>query len=123
MAKKFSFSKRYNKEKLFNVDTSNYEYRTLEEIYIDEETVYPVCGVYINNKSLYEPAPVIATDECYVNIPSHMLENCREMLKDEEAINAINEGFVGFTIYKYHQEKYNKDCYSVRWVDITPEID
>ena len=118
MTTKFSFSKRYNKEKTFLIDTSTFDYHSLEEMYEDEETVYPVRGIYINDKSLYDPAPVVATDEYYVNLPAHSINECRDMLADRQAISAINRGLVGFTIYKYHQARFNKDCYSVKWVDI-----
>ena len=125
MATRFSFSKRYNKEKVFTIDTSTFDYVSLEEMYQDEETVYPVRGVYINEKSMYDPAPVVATDSEYVNLPAHMIDECRDMLADRQAISAINRGLVGFTIYKYHQARFNKDCYSIRWVDVDevkPEV-
>lgn len=126
----FSFSKKFNKERLFNVDTSNFEYMSLEELFYDSveinggdselasETVYKIRGVYINTKGNYDPAPVIATDECYVNLPSHMTETCMAMLADPSCIKAINDGKCGFTIYQYEQKRYNKTCYSVRWVDM-----
>ena len=118
MASRFSFSKRYNKEKVFTINTSSFDYVSLEEMYHDDEAVYPVRGVYINEKSLYDPAPVLATDDCYVNLPSHILNECRDMIADRQAVSAINRGLVGFTIYKYHQARFNRDCYSVKWVDI-----
>lgn len=126
----FSFSKKFNKERLFNVDTSNYEYFSLEDLFnetleihegdIDSATeqVYPIRGVYINTRGNYDPAPVIATDGCYVNLPSHMTEVCEAMLADPACIKAINEGKCGFSIYQYEQRRYNKTCYSVKWVDM-----
>lgn len=126
----FSFSKKFNKERLFNVDTSNFDYVSLEDLFYDSlqsndgdskaasETVYKIRGVYINTKGNYDPAPVIATDDCYVNLPSHMTETCMAMLADPSCIKAINDGKCGFTIYEYEQKRYNKTCYSVRWVDM-----
>ena len=35
-----------------------------------------------------------------------------------KAVKAINEGHLGFIIEKYHQKRYDKDCYSVEWVDL-----
>ena len=117
----FSFSKRYNKERLFNIDTTGYEYKSLEEIYNNEQEVFAVNGIYINEKSLYDPAPVIASNGYYVNLPSHMLAECREILNDGQAIIAINRGTVGFSIYKYHNNRFNRDCYSIKWVDVNPD--
>lgn len=126
----FSFSKKFNKERLFNVDTSNFDYVSLEDLFYDSvqtndgdfeaasKTVYKIRGVYINTKGNYDPAPVIATNECYVNLPSHMTETCMAMLADSSCIKAINDGKCGFTIYQYEQKRYNKTCYSVLWVDM-----
>lgn len=123
-----SFSKKYNKERLFTVDTSTFEYVSLETLYdtlaVDEETgdviqePFIVRGVYINTHGMYDPAPVIATDNCYVNLPSHLNDVCRDMINDKQSIKAINDGKVGFIIYKYFQARFQKDCYSIEWVDL-----
>ena len=123
---KFSFSKKFNTEKLFNIETEDFEYMSLEDLYratssLEEPPVFVVRGVYINRKSLYDPAPVVVLDDTYVNLPSHLLPACEEMLHDRLAVDAINEGKCGFRIEKYLQKRYNKECYSVEWVDILPD--
>ena len=60
-------------------------------------------------------------DDTYVNLPSHLLPACEEMLHDRLAIDAINQGRCGFRIEKYLQKRYNKECYSVEWVDVLPD--
>lgn len=126
----FSFSKKFSKSRLFNVDTSNFEYYNLEDLFAEalerhegvienaNKEVYVIRGIYINTKSLYDPAPVIALDDRYVNLPSHMTQTCMDMLADPTCIKAINEGKCGFTIYEYEQKRFNKTCYSVEWVDV-----
>ena len=124
----FSFASSFNTKKLFNVDTSDYEYKKLEELWNenseiieDEEVcnkVFPVLALYLNKKSMFEPQPVVATDECYVNLPASMFDSALEILSDPRAIQAINSGKVGFQIEKYFQKRYQKDCYSINWVDM-----
>ena len=136
----FSISKKYNKDKLFKINTDGFEYLSLEDLYkeresnvviedfedheevkeIVEETIYQVRGIYINTKGLFDDAPVVALDSAYVNLPAHMTQICREILSDPQAIAAINAGRVGFTIYAYEKPQYHKTCYSVRWVDTEP---
>lgn len=118
----FSVAKKYNSQKIFTVDTENFEYKSLEDLFIDEETVYVVKGVYINKKGNFGEESVLALDDSYVNIPSHLVETCKEMIDDRRAVDAINAGEVGFTIYKYYQKRYNKDCYSIKWVDIDANV-
>ena len=124
---KFSFASKFNTERLFNIETEGFEYVSLEEMFLNDvdpdtgihlNSVFPVLGIYINKKSLYDPAPVVATDGHYVNFPSHLLDVCKEMINDKRAVAEINAGHCGFTIYSYHQPKYNKECYGVEWVDM-----
>ena len=124
----FSFASSFNTKKLFNVDTSDYEYKKLEELWNenseiieDDEVcnkVFPVLGLYLNKKSKFEPQPVVATDECYVNLPASMFDSAIDILSDPRAIQAINSGKVGFQIEKYFQKRYQKDCYSIHWIDM-----
>ena len=123
---KFSFSKQFNKEKIFNIETEEFEYMSLEDLANaaaseEEPPVFVIRGIYINRKSLYDPAPVVALDDCYVNFPSHLLPACEEMLHNRLAIDAINDGRCGFRIEKYVQKRFQRECYSVEWVDILPE--
>lgn len=124
----YSFASSFNQKKLFDVDTSEYDYKKLEELFeenkIDNpelgevcDRVFPVCGVYINSKSMFDPQPTVATDECYVNFPAHMYQAACNILNDPRAITAINSGKVGFRIEKYYQKRFEKFCYTAIWVD------
>ena len=123
----FSFASSFNTKRLFDIDTSDFEYKKLEELWnensdiVGEEEVctkvFPVCGLYLNRKTMYDPQPVVATDEYYVNLPANMFDSALEILSDPRAIRAINDGKVGFQIEKYYQKRYQKYCYSVIWVD------
>lgn len=121
---RFSFAKRYNSERLFDIDVTNLEYHELYDIYTTDTDVYHVEGIYINTKGKFEDRPcVVCHDDKgfrgYVNLPAHLTEQCREILRDVNAVAAINSGNVGFTIYRYYARNYdNKECFSIRWVDV-----
>lgn len=113
----FNFSK-LNKSKKFLIDTSEFEYTTLETLYNDNgpDYVYSLRGLYISNKSQYDPeSPVIATDKEYINIPIHQIDEVKEMLASPLAIKEINNGDVGFKIDEYYQARFKKNCYVARW--------
>lgn len=124
----FSFAKRYNIERKFDIDTSDFDYCSLEELYNeiggDEECAFEICGVYINNSTKFEnkqgvkEAPILALKDRYVNLPAHLTPTCKAMLEDKNCINAINEGKCGFTIYRYIQKRFGTECYGVKWVDL-----
>lgn len=115
-----SFASRFNKEKKFTVDTSDYGYTSLADLYNmnGKDMIYPLLGIYINTKGIYQDAPVFATNEFFVNIPAFLIDVAREILTDEQGINDINAGKVGFQIYVYKNKRYNKDCYGVTFVDM-----
>lgn len=119
---KFSFANRYNRNRLFDIDTEGLEYHNLSDIFGNEDELFTVEAIYINTKGMHiHPCVVASTTHFrgYVNLPSHMTDICENILSDPSAIAAINEGKVGFTIYRYYAENYdNKECYSIHWVDI-----
>lgn len=140
----FTISK-FNKQRLFNIDSSAYEpedcpwvcqadtetgellpYAKLEALYefaenMDggaENYVFPILGIYRGTKGNFGPSYNVATDYSYVNFPAHMNEQCEELLNDGSAIAAIKKGRVGFRIRKYTQRRYGRDCYTPEFVDI-----
>lgn len=116
-----SFASKYSKATpTFNVRLNKPAYTTLADLFIEngKDEVYPIAGVYINTKGKYGPQACIAINESLmVNLPAHMLEACKEMRKDQEAIDAINNGQAGFKVYQY-TSKAGKTGFSVDWVDI-----
>jgi hypothetical protein len=123
MAFKYSFASQYNRTRLFDIDTEGLEYHELSDIFSNEDEVFHVEGIYINNKGLFDPRPCVVANSGdfrgYVNLPAHLTQNCEEILRDTNAVKAINAGRVGFTIYRYYAKNYNdRECYSIRWVDI-----
>ena len=115
-----SFAAKYNRGRLFDIDTTNFEFVSLNELFEKNgaETVYPIKALYINTKSKFGANPVIATDKCFVDLPSFMTDTVREILADHDAVDFINEGGVGFTIYSYEQKKYARTCYAINFVDL-----
>lgn len=117
---------KFNKERIFTIDTSGFDYKSLGELESEygEDTPIRLRGVYIGTKSQFDPeVPIIATDECYVNLPVHQLDEIKAMLKDPAAIRAINNGEAGFTIGTYFQKRFNKECYKAVWCDYEDEVD
>ena len=51
-------------------------------------------------------------------LPKDQNENAELLLKNEEAIQAINNGECGVAIRQYYSKKYEKQCVSIEWVNI-----
>lgn len=118
-----SFAAKHNKGAIFNCNTEGFDYKSLKDLFEDngEDQVYVVQGIYINRKSEYGDAPVAICDSFFVNLPQHLLDDCETILKDQDDIDAIKAGKVGFKIEQYESDKKkgkDKTCYGIKWVDI-----
>lgn len=114
-----SFATKFNKGHKFTFRTSgDVTYKKLSEIYENDEKTYKVYALYQHISKFGLNSVVAISENVLVDLPKHLNENITEILNDNEAIEAINNGLVGFTIYRYTNKKYNKTGYSIRWVDI-----
>lgn len=81
-------------------------------------TPFIILTMWINTKGKFGAHHVIATPSGIVDFPNSMTETVREMIKDDEVIEAVNNGKLGFTVRKYHSNKYNRDAYTADFVDL-----
>lgn len=128
-----SFAKKYNKERLFEVDNEGLEYASGEGLLnkYGKNAIYEVSALYISKAGLYGDSPIArvtvssyslgAGDNdytCLLNMPKHMTDVVKEILSDPASINDIRSRKVGIKLYNYHSDNYNKDCVGVEWVDL-----
>lgn len=116
-----SFASKFNKT-TFGIDTTDFQYTKLADIFNSEieggkDVIHKINGLYVH-KSQLSDSPVIIDEENkrLVNLPSHTAETVREILADDEAVQAIKDCQVGYTIYEY--ESHGKKCYSISFVDL-----
>ena len=111
--------KKFNRGSQFNVgSTEGYEYRKLEELYKEygADVEYPVRALYVNETKFGESA-VATTDGYFINLPSHVVNDVKEIVADEELVQMINDGLVSITIYEYYSSTYKGTFYGIRWVE------
>lgn len=111
---------KFNNSNIFGVDTSNYKYVNLKTLYeTDPKAKHKVLGFFINTKGKYGSEPnAIIENNLIVNLPRHLLDTVNEILDNNEYVQYTKDGHVGFSIYQYHSSKYNRDAYSVTWLDL-----
>lgn len=117
-------SKFGRKSVTWKVNTQGRKYFKLSELIEQHEIehVYIIDCLYINEKSQYGLAPVAGVADVkgsyMVNLPHHLLDDVKEMIADQEAIEAIQLGKAGFKIRSYQPKNSNRICYTVDWVDV-----
>lgn len=116
-----SFASKFNKT-TFGIDTTDFKYTKLADIFNSKkeggkDVIHNINGLYVHKSQLGD-SPVIIDEKNkrLVNLPSHTAETVREILADDEAVQTIKDGKVGYTIYEY--ESHGKKCYSISFVDL-----
>ena len=109
---------RFNHTNIFDVDTKNFKWVNLETLFnTDPDKTYTLLGLFTKGSKFgKEPDAIIQGYK--VNLPRHLLDTVEDMLDDNQVIEAIKAGKVGFKVYSYHSNTYNKDAYSVTWLDL-----
>lgn len=113
----FKFSDKFNKTN-FGVDVKDFTYVKLGDVAAKSsaDEIHSVNGMWLHKSKLGDaPVFIDAANKQLVNMPAHMCEVVREILADGEAVQAIKDGKVGYTIYTY--ESHGKTCYGVNFVD------
>mgnify|MGYP001187637654 FL=1 len=111
-----SILEKYNKKPLFEYDNQKerdyINLRGLVQRYgIDK--VYEIHALFINTKSRFGEAPIIVTENYFVNAPKHLTDTVKQMMNDTDVIELINNRQAGFSIYEYVGR--NGHGYSVIW--------
>lgn len=116
-----TFASKLNKP-TFNVDTTDFNYIKLADLYNSKENggkdvIHTIDGVFIN-ESQYGDNPVIISKEhkALINLPKHTAGSIKLILADPNLVQVIKDGKAGFTIYTY--ESHNRECYSINYVDL-----
>lgn len=118
---------KFNLGNAFNdIDTKDFEYVSLEDIYnVQGLKPLQVNGVFINNKGKYGPSAVAISIETkkLINLPTHEVENVQDMLKDDVVIDAFKKGRVAIQTKPYTNAysgkgENKKEFYSCVWVDL-----
>lgn len=120
MPKSFSFSSTFNKTS-FGIDTTDFPYVKLRDIYNSDKegggnAVHSINGMYVHKSHLGDsPVIIDAEHKRLVNLPQFTGDTVREILANNDAVDAIKANKVGYTIYEY--ESHAKKCYGITFVD------
>lgn len=117
-----SFANKYNKGNIiFDIDIKDYVFTDGYDFVKNHgSNVVKIDGLYINNKGMYDdhPVAIVNSEKLLVDLPSHMTDTVREILKDSESIILIKKGLVGIKAHEYVDKKYKKNCVGFEWCDL-----
>lgn len=80
------------------------------------EVATRIDAMFINTKSKFGDAPVFYTTDYMINMPQHLTPLVTDLRQDNDVVDAINNGQLGFEAYEY--EGKNGNGYSINLVEI-----
>lgn len=121
-----SFAAKHNKSASYRFtyqQIENPQYLKLKEMYAkgfnSESNTFTVRGAFISKGGRYGDSASLICDGYNVNLPAHMVDEIREIIENQEDVQAINNGTVAAYVYEYENRNGGKS-YSIRWVDADP---
>lgn len=110
------FNKNQFKKIDWQIETKEYCFKKLSEY--GNNAIINVKGFFFMKTNF--GLQLIAIDEqnkTLVNLPCNKQETISNLLKDDNAINAIKNGECFIQVRSYHSKKYNKECFTFDFVE------
>lgn len=95
----------------WGVNTEGFQFKKCSEMEIGK--AYTVRGLYISKDRGYGNGAVAILNDCFLNLPTSMLDEVKDILKDEESIAELKSGDAKLVIRTFTSKKYNKVGYAV----------
>lgn len=108
------FAAAHNHGARFSINTEGFEFRKITEFPL--ETEMTVRGALISKGGKYGDSASIILDDCFMNIPKHMVDDVKDLLSNPEAIEQVEAGLLACSIYEY-KDTNDKTQRSIRWID------
>ena len=98
----------------FSINTEGFEFKKISEFELEKE--YIVRGALISKGGKYGDSASLILDNCFMNIPNHLIDDVKELLSDKEAIDQVEAGLLAFSIYEY-EDRNGATQRSIKWID------
>lgn len=108
------FAKTHAHGAKFSIDTKGFEFKKISEFPLDTEII--VRGALISKGGKYGDSASLILDDCFMNIPKHLVDDVRELLADAEAIEQVESGLLAVSIYEY-EDANGAIQRSINWID------
>lgn len=109
------FATTHKKGSVFSFNSEGLPFKSLNDLELGKE--YEVKAAYILSKrgKMRQDMPNIVTADAVINIPSHMLDDVRDLISNEDAIAQVEAGKLYFKPYEYTNSEGT--FRSIEWID------
>lgn len=98
------------------VNTEGFKFKKLSDYWNTNQKTIQVFGFFFVKSKNFGLQPIAIAKDCLVNLPTHKCDTIKEMLKNNEAVEAIKRGECSLFIRQY-QSAYQKTCFDFNFVN------
>lgn len=111
------FNKSFDSKFIHQADTDNYI-----KIADMGNNTYTVYGMFINPNGKFGEHGCIQVEHenerVWVSLPAGLNDTINSIMSDDLAVEAVNAGCCGIKAREYFSKKYNRNCWTVDFVNI-----
>lgn len=108
------FAKTHAHGAKFSINTEGFEFKKISEFPLNKELT--VRGALISKGGKYGDSASLILDDCFMNIPNHMIDDVKELLGDQDAVDQVEAGLLAVSIYEY-EDRNGAIQRSIKWID------
>ena len=108
------FAKTHAHGAKFSINTEGFAFKKISEFPLEQEIV--IRGALISKGGKYGDSASLILDDCFMNIPNHMIDDVKELLADAEAIEQVEAGKLAVSVYEY-EDRNGSIQRSIKWID------
>ena len=108
------FAKTHAHGAKFSINTEGFEFKKISEFPLDKELT--VRGALISKGGKFGDSASLILDDCFMNVPSHIMDDVKELLADQDAIAQVEAGELAVSIYEY-EDRNGATQRSIKWID------
>lgn len=109
------FAKKHAHGSKFSINTQGFEFKKISEFPLNTEII--IHGALISKGGKYGDSASLILDDCFMNIPKHLVDDVKELLSDADAIAQVEAGKLAISIYEY-EDNNGAIQRSIKWIDI-----
>lgn len=108
------FAKTHAHGAKFSINTEGFEFKKISEFPLNTELT--VRGALISKGGKYGDSASLILDNCFMNVPSHIMDDVKELLADQDAIAQVEAGELAVSVYEY-EDRNGATQRSIKWID------
>lgn len=90
----------------WSINTEGWSFKKAADLELNKD--YAIKGCFVTPDKGYGEGAVIISDNVLINAPASFLDTCKEILADQESIDAIKEGNETFHLEERTSRKFKR---------------